>query len=59
MRCKDCVYHWQEEGEKYATCHFERVTCWDVAPCEWEDIDTAEAEAEAEYWASIESDYDF
>lgn len=47
MRCKDCVYCWQEEGENYATCHFVQATCFDVPPCEWEDIETAEAEAEA------------
>ena len=39
MTCKECVYCYKERSEKYARCHFERYTCWDVPPCEQEDID--------------------
>ena len=35
MKCADCGYHWQEEGEEYPRCHFEGPEGW--APCEAED----------------------
>lgn len=36
MKCKDCAYCWQEEGEKYPRCHFEGLF---DAPCEYDDYD--------------------
>lgn len=39
MTCKECVYFYYDEGEKYESCHFDQNTCWDVPPCEQEDID--------------------
>lgn len=38
-RCKNCGYYWQEENEDFATCHFESVAVWDLAPCEYDDLD--------------------
>lgn len=39
MICKECVYCYANPGEKYAWCHFENNSCWDIPPCEQEDID--------------------
>ena len=36
-RCADCPYRWQDEDERYPTCHFERQGDWDKAPCEYDD----------------------
>lgn len=55
MKCKDCAYHWVDEGEQYGTCHFVRVCADDYSPCEQEDIDLQreldrrEEEEEREY----------
>lgn len=35
MTCKDCGYHYREDGERYARCHFEGPDGW--APCEQEE----------------------
>lgn len=37
MRCKDCVFCWRGEDEKYPSCKFEVRTAWDIPPCEYED----------------------
>ena len=37
MRCKDCVFCWKDEDEKYPSCKFEVRTVWDIPPCEYED----------------------
>ena len=37
MRCKDCVFCWKDEDEKYPSCKFEVRTAWDIPPCEYED----------------------
>ena len=35
MTCKDCGYHYREDCEDYARCHFEGPDGW--APCEQEE----------------------
>lgn len=35
MKCTDCPYHWQDEGEKYPTCKYPYND--NYAPCEVED----------------------
>ena len=35
MKCIDCPYHWQDEGEKYPTCKYPYDDGY--APCEIED----------------------
>lgn len=39
MTCKDCSFCYRTEDNKYPTCQFRRLTCWDVPPCEQEEID--------------------
>lgn len=36
MKCKDCVYYWQDKEDLYPICH-----CRDgwLAPCEYDDYD--------------------
>lgn len=36
MTCEDCVYCSNDPCEKYGWCHFEKISCWDIAPCEHE-----------------------
>ena len=39
MKCSDnCGYYWQEEDERYPTCHFPNKWPADWAPCaaDWE-----------------------
>lgn len=50
MTCKECVCFWTDEGEKYPSCHFEKRTCFDVAPCEYEDEPEVEPEDTPELW---------
>ena len=35
--CTNCAFCWQEDTEKYATCHWESRCPGDVPPCEEED----------------------
>lgn len=36
MKCAgNCVYWYQEEGEKYPSCHFDQNSPW-PAPCEYD-----------------------
>lgn len=35
MKCTDCPYCWQDEGEKYPTCKYSYND--NYAPCEVED----------------------
>lgn len=39
MTCKECVYYYTDRSAKYACCHFEHNSCWDIPPCEQEEID--------------------
>lgn len=42
--CKECGYCYRAEGERYATCHFEKMFSFDLAPCEQEDEEMEEEE---------------
>lgn len=35
--CKECEFHWKDDGEEYPRCHFESRTPWDIPPCELEN----------------------
>ena len=35
MKCTECGYYWQEEGERYPGCHYVGPDAW--APCEQEE----------------------
>lgn len=37
MKCTDCVFHYKDENDKFACCHYVPYTPWDSAPCEYED----------------------
>ena len=37
MKCKECPYHWKDEGERFASCHYNSLGVWDQAPCEIEE----------------------
>ena len=50
MTCKECVCFWTDEGERYPSCHFEKRTCFDVAPCEYEDEPEVEPEDIPDGW---------
>lgn len=39
MKCTECNYYWQDEGEEYSRCHCEDDA---VAPCEEEDWESEE-----------------
>lgn len=36
MTCKECGYHWREEGERYPRCHYEGPD--EYAPCAQEEM---------------------
>ena len=46
MRCKDCVFCWRGEDEKYPSCKFEARTVWDIPPCEYEEHEEYEYKEE-------------
>lgn len=35
MKCADCVFHYKDENDRFACCHYVPYTPWDVAPCEY------------------------
>ena len=35
MKCSQCCYHWQGEGEIYPRCHCDSTV--HDPPCEWEE----------------------
>lgn len=41
LECRDCCYCWQEEWERYPSCHFDADNRMpdDLAPCEYEEDD--------------------
>lgn len=39
MTCKECSYFWKEDNKDLPTCHFEKVTSYDLAPCEYDDFE--------------------
>ena len=47
MKCSECGYHWQEEGEQFPCCHFNGPEGW--APCEYEEEPEEEEEVEDRY----------
>lgn len=62
MTCKDCSFCYRAEDDKYPTCQFRRLTCWDVPPCEQEDIDRQREIDYREYeeWkAEINAEYNY
>lgn len=46
MTCKECIYCYKEDGEKYARCHFDDIcgepTWVNVPPCEEESEDSCD-----------------
>lgn len=46
MRCTDCPYHWKEDDERFARCHFEPHCADDLPPCEIDDYDEYYGEEE-------------
>lgn len=47
MKCTECGYHWKEEGDAFARCHFEGPVGW--APCECDEDEIEDYEVEVEY----------
>lgn len=42
MKCAECCYYWQDEDESRPRCHFEPRCSGDMAPCEYETMETAD-----------------
>lgn len=55
MRCKDCGYHYKEENNDFACCHFVGPIGW--APCEDEEDYDSEAENDRVYY-EVEAEYE-
>ena len=52
MKCIECCYYWQAEDESCPRCHRE-VRCFgDMAPCEYETLETAD---DPEDWEESDS----
>ena len=42
MKCEECCYYWQDENERRPRCHWEACCPGDMAPCEYETMETAD-----------------
>ena len=42
LKCANCGFFWQEEGENHPYCHWEVRCPDDKAPCEYDDDDYVE-----------------
>ena len=42
MKCTECCYYWQDEDESRPRCHWEACCPGDMAPCEYETLETAD-----------------
>ena len=47
LKCENCCYQWQEEGQDPPSCHWEARCPDDKAPCEYDEED----------WGYEEEDY--
>lgn len=54
MTCKECYLCYKDEGDAWPSCHYTGSTCWDVPPCEQEDIDRFNELDEMEYQAELD-----
>lgn len=48
LKCKDCDCFYADENGERPYCHFEKRSCYDIAPCETEN----EQEYSAEYYGA-------
>ncbi len=44
LKCKNCVYCWQDEDEDFPSCHCEKTSIYNVPPCEEEEYDEYDEE---------------
>lgn len=46
MKCIDCPYHWKDDGDDFAQCHFIRMfdPLLDPAPCEASESDCGDTQ---------------
>lgn len=42
MKCTECCYYWQDEDESRPRCHWEACCPGDMAPCEYDTLETAD-----------------
>ena len=42
MKCEECCYYWQDEDESRPRCHWEAKCGGDMAPCEYDTLETAD-----------------
>ena len=42
MKCEECCYYWQDEDERRPRCHWEACCPGDMAPCEYDTLETAD-----------------
>lgn len=42
MKCEECCYYWQNEDESRPRCHWEACCPGDMAPCEYDTLETAD-----------------
>ena len=42
MKCEECCYYWQDEDESRPRCHWEACCPGDMAPCEYDTMETAD-----------------
>ena len=52
MKCTECCYYWQDEDESRPRCHWEACCPGDMAPCEYETMETAD---DPEDWEESDS----
>lgn len=45
MKCSDCPYHWKDDDDDFAQCHFIRMfdPLLDPAPCEVSESDCCDS----------------
>lgn len=42
MKCEECCYYWQDEDDDYPHCQWESICFGDIAPCEYDTLETAD-----------------
>ena len=58
MKCIECCYYWQDEDESRPRCHWEACCPGDMAPCEYETMETADDPEDWEESWDEESGFD-
>ena len=58
MKCTECCYYWQDEDESRPRCHWEACCPGDMAPCEYETMETADDPEDWEESWDEESGFD-